>query len=278
MSAPTRYSIPVNDVNSGGATSEITSNHYKLLSTIGQSTPPGTIESLTSVKDVIQAGFIYARMAGPVPYVLPPLPIKLAVNGNVFLPMNVLPPGKPDNTVQVQIVTSELPIMDVEMYVDGSAVIPELTPVYTPPCNTWEGSFATPAGSGVHYLSFLISDEATNRTMATVEALVQYGAVQIIGTPLNYPNPFKPMSGDTTKIQYTLSADASIILIIYDISGHEIKRFVAGAGQEGGKAGVNNVSWTGKTIFGDTASNGMFVYKIISGGKVIGTGKLVVLD
>ena len=86
------------------------------------------------------------------------------------------------------------------------------------------------------------------------------------------------MSGQTTMIQYTLTSDAPVILVIYDITGHEIKRFVFASGENGGRANVNNVVWDGRSIFGDVAGNGMYVYKIISKGKLIGTGKLVVYD
>jgi flagellar hook assembly protein FlgD len=50
------------------------------------------------------------------------------------------------------------------------------------------------------------------------------------------------------------------------------------AGGEGGKAGYNQFTWNGITDFGKTVGNGIYVYKIISKGKVIGTGKLVVLE
>jgi len=113
-------------------------------------------------------------------------------------------------------------------------------------------------------------------------AVTMAGAVQVIGTPLNYPNPFKPLSADpnmnTTSIQYTLSADAPITVLIYDISGHEVKRIVSPAGQEGGRAGTNSVSWDGRSLFGEVAGNGMYIYKITSRGRVLGTGKLVILD
>ena len=67
-------------------------------------------------------------------------------------------------------------------------------------------------------------------------------------------------------------------MIVYDITGHEVMRKNFTPGVQGGRAGINNVEWNGKTLFGATAGNGMYVYKIISGSKVIGSGKLVVMD
>jgi flagellar hook assembly protein FlgD len=50
------------------------------------------------------------------------------------------------------------------------------------------------------------------------------------------------------------------------------------SGQNGGKAGVNAVSWNGRTLFGEVGGNGMYVYKIVSGNKVLGSSKIVILD
>jgi hypothetical protein len=112
--------------------------------------------------------------------------------------------------------------------------------------------------------------------------VVMSGAVQMVGPAYNYRNPFKPLSGDpgwnTTNIMYNLNVEATITIIIYDLTGQEVYRNTFGAGTEGGRAGINQVAWNGRSIFGDVVGNGMYLYKIISGNKVIGSGKLVVLD
>jgi hypothetical protein len=278
MANPNHYSIPIHVVDAGGGTTETTSN-YSLLDAFGQYGPIGTSEGGTYT---LNTGFIYTRLAPHFGFIPPPVPINLWVNDRRFLSGDILQPGKPDNTVKVEAILSRwtnITIESIAMYVDTAGI--PLTPV-DPSNASWEGIFATPSESGTHRLTFFISDEAANKDTVTIEAKVMGGAAQVVGTPLNYPNPFKPLSGDpnlnTTRIQYTLSSDSNITLVIYDITGREIKRVVSGSGQQGGKAGVNNVTWNGKTIFGDVSGNGMYVYKIISGGKVIGTGKLVVLD
>ena len=86
------------------------------------------------------------------------------------------------------------------------------------------------------------------------------------------------MSGGTTSILYTLSTDAAITIIIYDITGHEVKRIKRGAGTNGGRGGTNQADWDGRSLGRDFAGNGMYLYKIISGNEVIGSGKLVVFE
>jgi hypothetical protein len=111
---------------------------------------------------------------------------------------------------------------------------------------------------------------------------VMSGGIQVVGPVYNYPNPFKPLSADpsenSTTIAYTLSVNAPVTIIIYDITGHEVHRGIYNSGTEGGRAGLNQVTWSGKDLFSQPVPNGMFVYKIVSGASVLATGKLVVLD
>jgi hypothetical protein len=135
---------------------------------------------------------------------------------------------------------------------------------------------------GLHFIRIGIMSNLG--AVATWEGtvVVMSGAVQMVGPAYNYRNPFKPLSGDpdwnTTKIMYNLNVEATITIIIYDLTGQEVYRNTFGGGSEGGRAGINQVEWNGRSIFGDVVGNGMYLYKIISGNKVIGSGKLVVLD
>jgi len=133
-----------------------------------------------------------------------------------------------------------------------------------------------------HLITIKAKDKAGNETTYRGMGVLIKGEVQIIGSVYNFPNPFKPLSADpqsnTTVIQYTLSTDSPVIVVIYDISGHEVQRVVSPAGANGGRAGLNSVSWHGRNLFGEVVGNGMYICKIISRGRVIGTGKLVIMD
>jgi hypothetical protein len=144
---------------------------------------------------------------------------------------------------------------------------------------TWFGTFTMPQTSQQkHVFTFHMEDISANACEATMEARVLGGSVQVIGGIYNYPNPFSPMSGANTTIQYTLSKDATVTVLIYDITGHETKRMRFNSGTNGARGGTNQISWDGRSLGGQVAGNGMYLYKIISGNGVIGSGKLVVLD
>jgi hypothetical protein len=71
-----------------------------------------------------------------------------------------------------------------------------------------------------------------------------------------YPNPFNP----STTISYDLPLSSLVSLSIYDIAGRLVKTL------DKGFKGVGNhtVVWDGKDNFGNTVSNGIYVYKLIS--------------
>ena len=104
------------------------------------------------------------------------------------------------------------------------------------------------------------------------------GPAKIMGEPLSYPEVFKPLSGNPVTIAYNLTADVDTTIFIYDISGNIVLTRKFRAGQAGGRAGYNGISWNGKTDFGQIVGNGIYIYKITSGKKVLGAGKLVVYD
>jgi hypothetical protein len=268
-------SIPTNVVDSTGGSSE--STDFRIYQVVGQATPVGESTDETSTY-MLQAGHIYTLNTG-----LTVAPSALTIesiyiSGTRFLSGDIIPASghiRAHLLDQNGVVLAQARIYSSVTYVDLSLTSGTSTDGY------WVGDYSV--GEGAHTITIWTQDGLGNQTEPAVGAArVMGGTVQVVGTPLNYPNPFSPLSDDptrrTTRIQYSLSSNANIILAIYDITGKEVKRIVSGAGQDGGKAGVNSVYWNGKTIFGDTASNGMFVYKIIAGGKVIATGKLVVLD
>lgn len=96
----------------------------------------------------------------------------------------------------------------------------------------------------------------------------------VIGTPdkfklsQNYPNPFNPL----TKIDYQMPFSGKVSLVIYDISGREIKNLINSQNIE---AGYYTVPFDGSNL-----SSGVYFYRIIAetnGQKYVDTKKMVLL-
>jgi hypothetical protein len=147
-----------------------------------------------------------------------------------------------------------------------------------------EYSMAEALASGKHNFvvtarsSGALGPAAVANVTATVEVMT--GPVRLIGTPITFPSPFSIDKDKTVSIQYTLSKNAGIEIILSDISGRRIKNFVFDAGTEGGSAGLNKVSWDGKTDLGSLAGNGIYVGLIVAKdeGRKLGSVKVSLLD
>lgn len=78
----------------------------------------------------------------------------------------------------------------------------------------------------------------------------------------NYPNPFNP----TTKVDFAIPKTSSVTLVIYDISGREIKSLIRNQTMLAGKY---TVDWNSTDNSGTGVSSGVYFYRIISDGQVI---------
>jgi hypothetical protein len=169
-----------------------------------------------------------------------------------------------------------LPVSDVT--VASAPGLPPGAVLLTATCT--QSISASPVNA--HKITIILQNTLGNQTTWSGDVTVMSGTVQVVGQVYNYPNPFKPMSRDpssnSTRIAYSLNVDAPVSVMIYDITGQEMYRTSYNRGEEGGRAGVNQITWDGRSIFNQPVGNGMYVYKIISGNRVIGSGKLVVLD
>jgi hypothetical protein len=72
----------------------------------------------------------------------------------------------------------------------------------------------------------------------------------------NFPNPFNP----TTTIRYTLTEDAAIKLIVYNLLGQEVKTLV----NSYQKKGEYTVAWNATDMKGNPVSNGVYFYRLFA--------------
>ncbi len=129
-----------------------------------------------------------------------------------------------------------------------------------------------------------ITVEATDVSgnVATKEVLnlkVSDGTAKITGGVLTHPTQYAPLGGGVLKVGYQLSTDAQVN--IYLISKYGVIHWThrAAAAAEGGKAGYNEVEFNGTSDTSrSTIPNGLYMVKVISQNKVIGSGHVMVLD
>lgn len=138
----------------------------------------------------------------------------------------------------------------------------------------------SPLGDGNYLFTISASDELGNIGSSVPKHVrVMTGDIEMIGPTLVHPAPFRPLTdGGSARISYVLSKDADITIYAYDVGGRAIFTKKFDERSNGGRAGYNEVLWSGKTDFGGYAANGIYVYKIVSGKKLVGTGKIVVYD
>jgi subtilisin family serine protease len=95
--------------------------------------------------------------------------------------------------------------------------------------------------------------------------------------PLSGPSPFDPKSGGKLYFSYRLNTNADIKINVYNLNGDLVWSNFYATGAAGGASGSNVVSWNGLDSFGRVVEGGVYVYRITSGGQILGRGKLAVL-
>ena len=88
----------------------------------------------------------------------------------------------------------------------------------------------------------------------------------------NYPNPFDPVAGESTKIKFTVNVDMAATVYIFDITGRIQKKFNLNL-----VTGENEYIWNGADDFGSIVGNGVYLLRAVSDGKLIGKAKLWVV-
>ncbi|MFA4966893.1 MAG: right-handed parallel beta-helix repeat-containing protein [Candidatus Margulisiibacteriota bacterium] len=117
-----------------------------------------------------------------------------------------------------------------------------------------------------------ISGTATFQIAVSVPPEVAEGGLSRFG-----PNPYSPLSGKDAIIWYWLNEEKETTAFIFNMQGELIFKKISIAGQPGGNAGINSVSWNGRNSFGEILENGVYLLKIAQGSKVLYNGKIIIL-
>ncbi len=93
---------------------------------------------------------------------------------------------------------------------------------------------------------------------------------------LVYPMPYNPDAGNMS-VSYELTRSGDLEMLIYDLNGNLVYRDKFFATSEGAKAGYNEVVVNRLNSFGSKWANGLYVIRLVSNKKYIGTGKYMVI-
>ena len=89
----------------------------------------------------------------------------------------------------------------------------------------------------------------------------------------NYPNPFNP----ETWIPYELAEPVNVVVTIYDIGGHVVRKLDLGSQNTGRYVKQNRAAyWDGKNSLGEHVSSGFYFYTLTA-GKYVATRRLLIL-
>ncbi|HQY19590.1 MAG TPA: T9SS type A sorting domain-containing protein [Ignavibacteria bacterium] len=111
--------------------------------------------------------------------------------------------------------------------------------------------------SGYHNPFFTIQVLLTSRNYTVGIAQSGTEVPEVYELSQNYPNPFNP----STKIDFAIPKTGKVSIIIYDITGKEIRALV---NDETMFAGKYTVDWNSLNNSGQQASTGVYFYRFIS--------------
>jgi len=97
---------------------------------------------------------------------------------------------------------------------------------------------------------------------STQSIVLNAGALRVTDAPMPFPSPFAPGNGNLT-LQYSLSQNSDIEILIIGSNGQMITRLDFLSGAEGGRVGLNKISWNGRSNNGMFAGNGIYIAAII---------------
>lgn len=136
---------------------------------------------------------------------------------------------------------------------------------------------AVALSSGAHTLLVEAEDSLGTKRTVTAQGLKVYDVLAVTGKPMNYPNPCQPSSGVGTTINYKLTQNTAIKLMIYDLTGRLVYSQSFAAGDNGGKL-ENDVTWDGRSFQGAYVPNGVYAYFITANGRALGSGEIAVYE
>ncbi|MFH1387144.1 MAG: S8 family serine peptidase [bacterium] len=147
------------------------------------------------------------------------------------------------------------------------------------------GTWETAGLSGDYTIRLRVVDHVGQTAIATTLVNIKKEAankeVEAQGTlPLAFvlPNPFIRTSTNETSFVYTLAGNFDATIYLFDLNGNLLWQKSYPAGDNGGKSGLNNPTWNGKSLYGENLPNGVYLYQIVADKKILARGKIIILN
>jgi hypothetical protein len=159
-----------------------------------------------------------------------------------------------------------------EFLLPVTVTIPINGPLADPRVYYWNGTAWSREGIEV------ISTTTTSLTFTTTHFTVFAPMAASSNNLVRFgPNPYNPNSGQNAKIWYWLDRSYDTGIYIVDIAGNLVWKNNYSAGANGGRANANFIDFDGKDQWGNILGDGVYLYKIVQGGKSIGGGKIAII-
>ncbi len=91
-----------------------------------------------------------------------------------------------------------------------------------------------------------------------------------------YPNPYSPQRWEAVRLQYNVTAPATVTVKIYDFAMEHVRTVCEGKSRD--YAGDYYETWDGRNSRGVEVANGVYFYRVEKSGQGSAWGKIVILD
>ncbi|MCU0640931.1 MAG: S8 family peptidase [Candidatus Margulisbacteria bacterium] len=147
------------------------------------------------------------------------------------------------------------------------------------------GTWETSGLSGVYTIRLTAIDRGGSGTSVSQSVQIDPTAPKKeldpqTGLPLTFalPNPFSRSTTTETAFVYDLAGNFNTTIYLFDLNGSLIWSRSFAAGDNGGKSGKNDPAWDGRSLYSEQVPNGVYFYQISADRKIIGRGKIIVLN
>jgi hypothetical protein len=124
--------------------------------------------------------------------------------------------------------------------------------------NNLKITFLEPLSPGEHTIKIYVRDKRDNEALMQSATFIARRTDEPVMETANYPNPFSPSDG--TTIQYILNKSSVVSIYVYDISGDLVGVMIENQARG---VGINKEKWYGKSVYGQSLPNGVYLCEIV---------------